>query len=215
MLDLAVDEHRHDDAAAVLGQAASILRLGRHARDQADDLLGQQRSIRDGHHIRPLRIFGRHQQQALAVDVAKRRPAHGEDFEAVAAAKQGRPGGGAHELQVLKRYPRIAHTQDVGQSLTIAFNGALVIPGRGKIALPVATAALPCPASFAQQELVGPGHQVGGDVALQHQGCRARQCLRSLSTCGSQTPQGDEDDRVHVLSSLAPKPAAEQREAAG
>ena len=86
---LPVDQHRHDDAAAVLGQPAGELRFLRHARRQADEHLRRPVGVGDRDDLRD-DLALRLQQQALAIDALEHRPADGVDLVEVGLGDQRR-----------------------------------------------------------------------------------------------------------------------------
>ncbi len=108
----AIDQCGHEHTAAAFRQAASELRLGRHAGDQPGEHLGRLIGVGDGHHVGDLLPRG-DEQEPFAVYVAEGRPTNGKHLVAGRLRHQRRLGRGGQQLGRAECDARIANAQDV------------------------------------------------------------------------------------------------------
>ena len=170
-----VDQHGNDHLAPALGQPPGELALRRNAAGQSGQLLGGLVGVRDGDDIGDGRAIDWREQQTFAVNVAKGRPPHVKHFIALPAPTGGRLARGGDHFQFHRTDPRVAHAQDVRQPLPVGGDGLFIGRRGGKIPVPELRAPRHGFIRLAQQEPVGPRHEIGGDVSCHRQRRGARQ----------------------------------------
>ncbi len=194
---LAVDQHRHQHSAAILGQPARELRFLRHAGRQADQHLRCPVRVRQrdhtGHHL----AF-RFQQQPLAVHARQHRPADRMNLVAIRLRDQRRLFRWADVFHLDGRHPRINDAEDLLQPLAVGLHRFRVCLRRGVVRLPVLLAFLNRRGQFAHQILVDALDHLGGEVALAGERPRIRQRFGAEKRRG-QRGHGHDDKQTTVV----------------